>query len=79
MILDFICRLLESNQGVDAEFKAIWESLPSRREDMSDASDLKSLKPLTHTLAEVFSKGLINACRHSTAVSKIPCIIESTT
>ena len=62
MILDFICRLLESNQGVDAEFKAIWDSLPSRRGDMSDASDLESLKPLTHTLAEVFSKGLINAC-----------------
>ena len=70
MILDFTCCLLESNQGVDAEFKAIWESLPPRGEDMTNASDLKTLKPLTHTLAEVFTKCLINACRLSAAASK---------
>eukprot|EP00931_Biecheleriopsis_adriatica_P048227 TRINITY_DN27869_c0_g1_i1.p1 TRINITY_DN27869_c0_g1~~TRINITY_DN27869_c0_g1_i1.p1 ORF type:complete len:607 (-),score=118.58 TRINITY_DN27869_c0_g1_i1:133-1911(-) len=88
MVLDFTCRLLESTQGVDAEFEDIWKFLPTRPSDMDDASDMKSTGAETQALVEVFKQGLINAWRdvcksssnhlavsHIYAGSSYPCLL----
>ena len=61
MLLDFTCRMLESESGVNAEFKAIWDTLPRQGKNEDDTSDLKSMGAITHSLAEVFKEELIKA------------------
>ena len=62
MLLDFTCRLLESPLGVEGEFQAIWEQLPTQGKLESEDSDLGRLNHVTKFLASSLRRELIRAC-----------------
>ena len=61
MLLDFTCRLLESPLGVEGEFQAIGEQLPTRGRLESENSDLERLNDFTKFLAYTIRRELIRA------------------
>ena len=61
MLIDFTCRLLESPLGVEGEFQAIWEQLPTRGRHESDNSDPERLNDFTKFLAYNLRRELIRA------------------
>ena len=68
-LLDSICRLLGSKRGVEAEFKCVWETLPSRGKDkngkdIDDETDIQGLQVITKVLAALLEKKLIGAWRN---------------
>eukprot|EP00930_Biecheleria_cincta_P028787 TRINITY_DN2005_c0_g1_i1.p1 TRINITY_DN2005_c0_g1~~TRINITY_DN2005_c0_g1_i1.p1 ORF type:complete len:624 (-),score=94.85 TRINITY_DN2005_c0_g1_i1:81-1952(-) len=69
-ILDFACRLLESEQGIHREFEKIWQALPARGKGEDDNSDLRSLTPLAKTLSLHLTEGLIAAWRAGSCSDK---------
>ena len=70
-LLDSICRLLRSKLRIEAEFKCVWETLPSpvkdkNGKDIHKETDLQSLQVINENLAVLLEKKLIGVwCVHN--------------